>query len=476
MPIIEVQCLQNRCKLNMEKHTSDYAIRWRNFKGFKDTDWIKIKPITIIIGSNNAGKSSFLAPLLLMNQTITSNESTSPLILSDKVYEGGNVKELINGFDLKKEFTFGFRYHIHETDGEPKKVGYYPPGAFEVTFKANNEIDREISVISETIYDLHNRPMVKLQKNRFGNYQLTGSSQTLTDDEKKAIKTSEPLNFLFSPNSLLLALQEVTGTFERNRKQKRMSTSFSNLLSDITVNFNAVRNTLGPISYLGPIREYPHRYYRLRNINYHTVGAKGENVPDIINKRTEIKTELNEWVKKFCFGDTVEFRKFKGSNTMGSIVFKNKGERHYTNIANSGFGASQILPLIIQALVSPANRLTIAEQPEIHLNPKLQGVLAELFCFMAEKKQRVIIETHSEHMLLRLRRLVAAGFDKDKIALYFVEKKKGESTIREIKIDQNGNVPSDEWPEDFFADTLKESLALASQQSINRNKKKSKKK
>jgi AAA15 family ATPase/GTPase len=53
---------------NMAVH-STYEVRWKNFKGFEDTDWIKIKPITILIGANNSGKTSFLAPILLMNQT-----------------------------------------------------------------------------------------------------------------------------------------------------------------------------------------------------------------------------------------------------------------------------------------------------------------------------------------------------------------------------------------------------------------------
>jgi predicted ATP-dependent endonuclease of OLD family len=54
-------------------HTPDYEVRWQNFKGFVDTGWIKIKPITILIGPNNAGKTSFIDPFLLMNQTITSD-------------------------------------------------------------------------------------------------------------------------------------------------------------------------------------------------------------------------------------------------------------------------------------------------------------------------------------------------------------------------------------------------------------------
>lgn len=143
-----------------------------------------------------------------------------------------------------------------------------------------------------------------------------------------------------------------------------------------------------------------------------------------------------------------------------------------TNIANSGFGASQILPLIVQALLSQEEALTIAEQPEIHLNPKLQCVLADLFAFMVKKNQRVIVETHSEHLLLRLRYLVAdKKLSNNDVAIYFIEKESGVSKVTPIKMDDDGHIPSDVWPKGFFEESMRESLALASAQIRNSPKK-----
>jgi predicted ATPase len=85
--------------------------------------------------------------------------------------------------------------------------------------------------------------------------------------------------------------------------------------------------------------------------------------------------------------------------------------------------------------------LTIAEQPEIHLNPRLQYVLADLFVEMANSDHRVIVETHSEHLLFRLRRLVADGkIDHKRVAIYFVEKVNGVSGIRRVDLLGNGHV------------------------------------
>lgn len=441
---------------------SNYQVRWKNFKGFSDSGWIEIKPITIIIGNNNSGKTSFLAPILLMSQTIISIDGISPLVVSGNTFDGGNIQELINNYDLTKDFSFGFKYIIAKAENKLKKIGDYPPGGVEITFGIDNKADKELYVKSQKIFDIYSREYLKINRDVFSKYRFTGSTiKGLTNDEKKAIRNATPLNFLFSPNSFLSQLTN----FESSKNKINFSESFSELLKISAANFSVFREILGKVSYIGPIRDNPKRYYEFKNENYHNVGSKGQNVPDLIKKHEKkIKNQLNYWVKKFEFGDTLELHKL--SNSIGCLAFRRNGEETYTNIANSGFGASQILPLIIQALVSEPETLTIAEQPEIHLNPKLQGVLAELFSLMIEKKQRILVETHSEHLLLRLRTLIAKGkIKKENIAIYFVEKVGSESKIRPITIDDNGHIPPTEWPNGFFEDTLNESIDLAIAQS-----------
>ncbi len=456
----------------MDKHLNYYEVRWKNFKGFKDTQWIKIKPITILLGPNNSGKTSFLAPFLLMNQTLTSRDAYSPIISKGQVYDGGSIQELINNYDLSKNISLAMRYHIHETDEELDEMGSDPPGAFEVTIGVNEE-DGELIVKSESIYDTYYREFFRLFLKKNKKYSMKGAVDLskMRPEEISAINSitpNSPINFLFSADSFLLNLfkQREEG---KMKKRKGFSKEFTNLLDILSFNYSRVRQYVGELSYIGPIRENPHRVYEVSNEIYNTVGSKGENMANLLKRHfTKRNKRMDLWIKKFGFGDWLELKKLYGNSY--SIRFRENNSELYTSIANAGFGASQLLPLIVQALCSPKGSLTIAEQPEIHLNPRLQCELADLFAFMAKQDQRIIVETHSEHLLLRLRKLIAnKTISSEDVAIYFVEKNAHSSIIRSINVEKDGHIRPDQWPKDFFEDSLRESFSLAREQLKNKN-------
>lgn len=451
----------------MDKHHNYTEVRWKNFKGFADTGWIKIKPITIILGSNNSGKTNFLAPFLLMNQTVNSRDRFSPLILKGDLYDAGNYQEIVREYVTENEIYFGFRYHIHETDEKLDEIGSYPPGGFDVTFNVESK-EAEIKLKGLTIYDLFGRKFLSLGRMKNGKVKFSGLGKTvMTDAEKKAIENSEPVNFLFSTNSILSDLESVNedeDTEKIKRKVKQFSKGFSQFISALSYNNSSVHRYLGELSFLGPIRDNPHRIYEITNETYNTVGSKGENMPNLLKKIGNDNEELNNWVQRFGFGDEVYLHKLY-SNAY-SLRFRKKNSEYYTSISNAGFGASQILPLIVQAVVSPRRSITIAEQPEIHLNPKIQCELADLFVAMANKKQTIIVETHSEHLLLRLRRLIAEEKVKSEdVAIYFVEGDGISSKIKPINLQENGHIKPIDWPKDFFGESLKEAIAMAAEQA-----------
>jgi predicted ATPase len=131
------------------------------------------------------------------------------------------------------------------------------------------------------------------------------------------------------------------------------------------------------------------------------------------------------------------------------------------NVAAMGEGASQVLPIIARSLWRDEESCLLVEQPELHLHPAAQCSLADLFIdTMKGGTRQVIVETHSEHLLLRLRTRVAEGaVDPAHIAVLYVERQGRESTVRRLAL--NGHGHFDEWPSGFFEEGYKEAMALA---------------
>ena len=88
----------------MAFHVDDYQIRWKNFRAFKDTGWLTIRPLTVLIGPNNAGKTSILSPLLIMSQTVRSPDTQTPLISRGPLVDSGVPQNLFRSFTGQTDF------------------------------------------------------------------------------------------------------------------------------------------------------------------------------------------------------------------------------------------------------------------------------------------------------------------------------------------------------------------------------------
>lgn len=122
-----------------------------------------------------------------------------------------------------------------------------------------------------------------------------------------------------------------------------------------------------------------------------------------------------------------------------------------------GIGISQVLPVLVMAYGSQGKLLAM-EQPEIHLHPALQAELADVFIESAlgQRKNTFILETHSEHLILRLMRRIREGqISSDDIGVVFVEPLARGSRFIELRIDEEGDF-IDEWPGGFFEESFHE--------------------
>ena len=138
------------------------------------------------------------------------------------------------------------------------------------------------------------------------------------------------------------------------------------------------------------------------------------------------------------------------------------------NILDAGFGIQQSLPIVVAAYRRyDKPTLVIIEKPETHLNPSAHAQMGELLATeaKADPNKKVLIETHSQNLMIRLRTLIAKGIvTREDIALYYVDydKEACKSNLREVIIKDNGEVVN--WPDHMFRETLDEALALRNAQ------------
>jgi predicted ATPase len=127
--------------------------------------------------------------------------------------------------------------------------------------------------------------------------------------------------------------------------------------------------------------------------------------------------------------------------------------------ADVGFGISQMLPIVVELLAHRESIICI-EQPETHLHPRLQTRLADLLIESSRNgdlANQLIVETHSEHLLLRLQRRIREGaIDPSDISVLYVDQDTdGNTTATHLRIDDEGEF-LDEWPDGFFDERLDE--------------------
>lgn len=443
----------------------NYQIRWKNFRGFKDTGWITIKPITMLIGANNSGKSSLIAPLLLLKQTLSSRgDAISPLVTRGNLIDVGSYKDFVFNNKDSLDISFGLRIHIHEKKKKKniQRVGVYPPGSVNLIF-GHGDKENDIFLKKIEINDMYDRPYLKRTRLKSGKYSLTGLSlNKMKPHERKAVQETRPMNYLFTPESVLYAKRH---SKEDDKSSKEsFSKDFQHYLRIVSYTFSMVSGFFNDVTYIGPLRENPKRYYEISGEKPRTVGIRGENAANLLQaKNKKWQRAINKWIRLFEFGDVLKINRL--ADDIFSIELENKEQKKVTNFADVGFGASQLLPLIVQAMAADSDSLTIAEQPEIHLNPRLQCNLADLFVEMAKNDHGILVETHSEHLLLRLRQLIAKNeIDNSDVVTYYIERGVDGSVIRKVPIAADGHIDIDDWPKGFFQDALRESLVLASLQ------------
>ena len=234
----------------------------------------------------------------------------------------------------------------------------------------------------------------------------------------------------------------------------------------------AFRHIFEDLVYLGPLRSHPERHYEFSDASTDYVGQSGERLPSILFKEPSLLKKANGDLERLGVKYQVKLDKLQYENTSPSNVFSLRLVDTETGIDASlrdvGFGISQVLPIVVQNRLSEKKTLLI-EQPEIHLHPAHQAELGDLFIKSAkERGNTLLLETHSEHLLLRIMRRMretstgklpegAIAVRPEDVMVLFVESDGSQSIVREMPLNERGELVK-AWPGGFFEEGLREIL------------------
>jgi len=188
-----------------------------------------------------------------------------------------------------------------------------------------------------------------------------------------------------------------------------------------------------------------------------------------------LEAALNVWLHYLRAGTVdggnksgeLQIKDIKGVLLEAELASNTGMEKHA--LADSGFGYSQVLPIIAKTIMAPPGSTILIEQPELHLNPALQVRIADFFVSMSRANKQFLIETHSEHLVNALRTAAAEDLQGDvsrSISIYYIESKRVVPKVLRLELKEDGTI--EDWPPDFFGDALQLSSRLLKAQASRR--------
>ena len=400
--------------------------------------------------------------LLLLKQTSDSQDRRRVIDTGDdySFIDLGTFYDLIFNHDEDSNLSLAVKWSLRERRAikDPNKRSGTLFNIDKIVFDASiKQLDSKLVVQSFT-YKAGSRSfgMTLIENDKPDKYQLTSEGFELKRTAGRPWPLPAPVKCYGFPN-------EATAYFK--------NTGF---LPDLALAFEQMCDS---ISYLGPLRDDPSRSYQWGGDTPADVGNRGQlAVAALLAARTSklvsgrgkgtarryesIESRVLHWLREMKMLHTISLEPIGKNRKDYEFQIRRSAGSPLVNITDVGFGISQVLPVLVLCYYAPEGSTIILEQPEIHLHPLAQAVLADVFIDVAvERDLQIIFESHSEHLVRRLQRRIAEGaFAQEKTALYFCETKFSESKIRRIELDKFGRVKN--WPTDFFGDTLNEAYQM----------------
>ncbi len=483
------------------------SITLGGFKGIKNKAVLPLAPITLFFGANSTGKSTILQGLLYIYEILV-NKNVNPeasQLTGNRVRFGG-FKNLVHGKSLDGVITLGMTVDMK---GRPIMLNDY------LATPERTILEKTIAYLPDVEFDtwgfeleiawdsLKQQAFIRKYE-CYGNHELFCRFEKVQATPESKITYFKSLDTWAVPEffediglltSLIAAfpiflnkqnhaLPDINSRFDFSDEHWDWKDEFSDTdWTPIRLFMEAAisQATLAPLQeivkrlrqliHLGPLRVIPDANFNTEKYRNANRWYDGKGAWDEFNYgSSELRNNINYW-----------FSSAEGFHTPYELVDSKPDllDRQYVYVANLehsglyhqftelGVGISQVFP-VVTGICSEHKGIFSCEQPELHIHPRWQLVLADMMLAQTKKHpaKMFLMETHSEHVMLRLmrrRRETAEGeidspefsCSPDDVQVIFCEQENGCTLLRSLKITDEGEFDAP-WPNGFFRERTKE--------------------
>lgn len=418
------------------------TLRLKNYRCFEDTGDISLKPLTLLVGANSSGKSSFLKFFPLLKQSIGIRKNGVFLWYSDDV-DFKDFKNTVRNGEGSIIISMELPIVDHLNAGESKLISdFYKKKGIEYIGATINleltisEIDKNTDYLEHLSISYFDQ-QIDISFSKEGNACFRLNGEDFEDNESSIIQVSgsflpriiyagNDVSYFFGPKKIrdmiinYLDSHKVSSDFpinefffrsfyfmskdlfreciETNLEKKKKSSIDICKINNLYLMYNlnniidlangCIHSTALNISYVKPLRVMPERYYRYQNYSVDEISSDGKNLAMYFTnlKKEELK-KFQKWTLN-NFGFELEPHKLEGHVEI-EIIEKDKVGR---NMVDTGFGYNQLLPILAiiwNAINNKQRRIyypymnhdikfIVIEQPELHLHPRILVMFAEM--------------------------------------------------------------------------------------------------
>ena len=443
----------------------------KNFRCFRDRQTARLAPLTLLVGENSAGKTSFMAMIRALWDVACVRAVPD---FKESPYDLGSFNDIVHyrGGTSRRVETIEAGF-VRRRRKRGASVASY---RFEVTFGRRGTfpvpVQWRLARGDVWLEERLERDSSQLTRVRTANGEWKLAQPAMDDygvgsrvGSTLGSATLYPLYRSHMAQEEFIPMDGSSSITDEDGKQlDSLITGFG---------FGDFLPTQQRPFASAPVRSRPRRTYDpARPVR----DPEGENIPMYIStaffeeKKSwkALKEALESFGRDAGLFDEISVRPLgeSGSEPFQMHVRKygrrTKGPTR--NLIDVGYGVSQVLPILTELFRDAATPMFLLQQPEVHLHPSAQAALGSLFCRIASRQQQLVVETHSDHLLDRVRMDVRDGTSKLKpedVSILFFERGDLDVRIHSLRLDGEGNVlgapPS---YRSFFLEESRRSLRL----------------